>query len=34
MNKLIKEDRLGNKENRPKIKEIMKTLKFLDFEII
>ena len=32
MNKLIKEDRLGNKENRPKIKEIMKTLKFLDFE--
>ena len=32
VNKLIKEDRLGNKENRPKIKEIMKTLKFLDFE--
>ena len=32
VNKLIKEDRLGNRDNRNKIKEIMKTLKFLDFE--
>ena len=32
VNKLIKEDRRGNWEYRPKIKNVMKILKFLDFQ--
>jgi len=32
VNKLIKEDRRGNREYRPKIKNVMKILKFLDFQ--
>ena len=32
VNKLIKEDRKGNREFRPKIKEVMKILSYLDYQ--